>query len=230
MEKLLLAILAFALCLAVYGQQIGTVMLENIDVCINAPDYLCDSSTRIFGSQYVVELRAGQTPTNLIFVAQSTFTIPGYPGYFPRAEADLGYCGSAWVQVDIYNTNAGPTFEAAQGSGMTNAWAQSSIFMVSPLGGYCCDPPCGPPCPTGLTSLRLNGPYTPPKIGITLISSQKIQLDWPYGLGNYAVEQSHNLQPNNWTLITNVPTVYASSNLLTIPNPTNTTFFRLVSQ
>lgn len=229
MKTFLLTLLGLALCVGTRGQQLGTVILENLDVCVNAPDYLCDSSTRLFGPQYVVELRAGPTPTNLTAVAQSSFTISGYPGYFPRAEASVGYCGFVWLQVDIWNTNAGPTFEAARASGMINAWAQSVIYSALG-GGYCCEPPCTPECPSSLTSLRLNGPYSPPKIGITLISPQKIQLDWSYGLGNYAVEKSQNLQANSWTLVTNPPTVYASSNLLILPNPANTTFFRLIAQ
>jgi hypothetical protein len=232
MKRLLLALVVCSYS-AAFSQQVGTVMLQNLQGW-NAPDYLCDSSTRLFGPQYVAEMMAGPSPSNLTSVAQATFVLyqrsgAPLPGYYWGPEADLGYCGIAYIQINIWNTNAGPTFEAAQASALTNAWAQSAIFTVRP-GGYCCEPPCIPSPLYGLTSLRLNGPIQPPPIGITLLSTNSIQLDWPYGLGNYGVEQSHDLQPNSWSLITNVPTVYASSNLITIPNPTNTTFFRLVAK
>jgi hypothetical protein len=237
MSRLLLALVTCSYS-AAFGQDMGTVVFYNMDVFgLNAPDYLCDSSTRLFGPQFIAEMMAGPTPTNLISVAQATFTVILHnrqpplplPGYYLGPEAVLGYCGMAYIQVNIWNTNTGPTFEAARASGLTK-WAQSAIFTISPLGGYCCEPPCIPAAPYGLTSLRLNGPYSPPPIGITLISTNTIQLDWPYGLGNYGVQQSHDLQSNSWSFLTNIPTVYASSNLVTIPNPTNTTFFRLVAQ
>ena len=118
---------------------------------------------------------AGPTPSNLVSVAQATFTfytrsgpLPGY--YFNPQTPVLGYCGIAYIQINIWNTNAGPTFETAKASGLTNAWAQSAIFTVFP-GGYCCEPPCIPAPPYGLISLRLNGPISPPPIGINLLST-----------------------------------------------------------
>lgn len=228
MKKAILTLSVVGVCLAACGQ--GTLYLANYYGGVNAPDYLCDSSTRLSGPQYMAEMMAGQTPTNLIAVGQTYFN--SWPGYYDDGYGEtipVGFCGDGFAQINIWNTNAGLTFEAARASGLTNAWAQSSILTVR-AGGFCCDPPCVPFPLTGLTSLTLNGPYSPPKIGITLISAETIQLDWPYGLGNYAVEQSPNLLTNSWTLITNAPTVYYSSNLLTVAKSTNATFFRLVMQ
>jgi hypothetical protein len=232
MKKSLAILLATVSCLTVHAQ-FGTVLFRNVvgGAGGNAPDYLCDSTTRLVGSQYMAEMLAGRTPIDLKSVATTPFSST-WAGYFIGQTLELGWCGHAFIQINIWNTNTGSTFLEAQASGLTNAWAQSAILELPYLGGDCCEPPCTSQPLEGLTSLRLNGPYSPPKMGITLTSPQTIRLDWPYtyGLENFVVEQAPNLQTTNWSILTNKPTVNLSTNLLTIPAPTNTTFFRLVAQ
>jgi len=186
--------------------------------------------TRLAGPQYMVELRASFPDTNNFVSFGTTTFLEQYPGYFLGGAVTLNTCGSAFIQINIWNTNAGVSFEQAKASGLTNAWAQSGIIYVSPLGGWpCCDPPCGSPTLYGLTSLRLNGPYQPPQLIMT-ISGGKMQLSWPVGLGNFAVAQNLDLNTTNWTILSTVPSVTYSTNYISIPVPTTTTFFRLVSQ
>ncbi len=209
----------------------GTVNFSNYNSSnVNAPDYLCDSITRLSGPQYVAQLWAGADTNQLSPIALTSFSTFG-PGYFFGGSTYAGQCGYiVFAQVKIWNTNAGTTFELAQSSGLSNAWAQSSVFSVGPLGGYCCDPPCIPPDLVGLASLSLNGPYQPPQLGIMMSPTNALQLFWPYGVGNFAVEQNPDLHGTNWATLTNQPTVDASTNWLSLQAPTGTMFFRLVAQ
>ena len=222
----------FATLAAVVGYaQEGTVSFANVGNRLNAPDYASDSMTRLAGPQYMAELRASFPDTNNFVGFATTTFLEQFPGYFLGGEVTLNTCGSAFIQINIWNTNAGVSFEQAKASGLTNAWAQSGIIYVSPLGGWpCCDPPCVSPTLYGLTSLRLNGPYTPPQLDITVTGSGVIQLTWPFGIGNFVVAQNRDLQSTNWTILTNIPSTIISTNYVSIPPPRATTFFRLVSQ
>jgi hypothetical protein len=217
----------------------GDLLFANHGNGANVPDYLCDSMTKLSGPQYMAELMAGPTATNLTSIATTSFgtgsfsgyfnggvvTIPWYLGYPPNPSC---YC---FVQINIWNTNAGPNFEAAKASGRVNAWAQSAVSLTGPLGGIgCLVNPAPPPPPNGLTSLSLNGPNSPPQIGIALTSTNTLQLYWPVGVGSFIVEQNHDLALTYWTILTNTPTVISTTNLISIPQPTQPTFYRLISQ
>lgn len=206
----------------------GEVWFTNYGGNVNAPDYLCDSVTKLSGPQYMAELMTGPTATNLTSFATTPFRTGS--GYFNGGVVTVNQECACFVQVNVWNTNAGPSFDSAKASGRINAWAQSAVLLIWPLGGICCDPACIPAPPSGLTSLSLNGPNPAPQIGIFLTSSNDLQLYWPVSQWNFIIEQSHDLVLTNWTILTNTPIVISTTNCISIPQPTQRTFYRLVSQ
>ncbi len=188
----------------------------------------------------MAELMAGPTADNLTSLAKTPFLSEPYaPGYFDGGVVTVpwylcsppDYSCYCFVQINIWSTNAGPDLEAAKASGLINAWAQSAVLLLGPLGGAAClVNPAPPAALAGLNSLSLNGPNQPPQIGITLISPNTVQLYWPVGVGDFMVEQSQNLALTNWTILTNTPIAISTTNLISIPRPTQPTFYRLVSQ
>ena len=219
-----------ALLLSVAGA-IGQGQLWFSNVPARTPDYLCDSMTGLSGPQYMAELMAGPTATNLTSITNTPFLSEPWPaGYFNGQVVTVNQLCYCFVQINIWNTNAGPSFEAAKASGRVNAWAQSAVSLTGPLGGPCYVNPATPPAPAGLTSLSLNGPNPPPQIGIAHISSNTLQLYWPVSLWNFMLEQSQDLALTNWTILTNTPIVISTTNFISIPQPTQPTFYRLVLQ
>jgi hypothetical protein len=224
-------------CLACCAQ--GDLLFANHGNGANAPDYLCDAITRLSGPQYRAELMVGPTATNLTSFATTPFGTGAFAGYFSGGVVEiphyLGYPPNpecyCFVQINIWNTNAGPNFEAAKASGQVNAWAQAAVSLTGPLGGPVCFlNPAPPPPPSGLTSLSLNGPHPPPQVGIALASSNKLQLYWSVSPWNFMLEQSQDLPLSNWTILTTTPIMISTTNFIVIPLPTQPTFYRLVSQ
>jgi len=81
----------------------------------------------------------------------------------------------------------------------------------------------------GLSVYSLGTP-PPPPLSINPTSTNTLVLSWPTPNPAFAVQQSPALPASNWVTLTNVPMVVASTNEVTIPVPTGTVFYRLLSQ
>lgn len=114
--------------------------------------------TPLAGSQFQAELLAGNTPSNVTYTATTGFDIEGY--FFGPTAVIPGvpHGATAWVQIDVWNTASGATFELAQVSGLPDSWWQSSVFGVT-TGCSDCPPPSmpGPLSGLGNSPLYLNG-------------------------------------------------------------------------
>ncbi len=141
MTKLPFLLLATLLAsVASRGQ--GTVNFVNIypnsaNPIVNAPVYEADGATKCTGTQFVAELLGGPNASNLVSVATTGFGTGFAAGYFNGGLQRINSVPpgwTAWVQVDVWNTASGPTFQLAQASGLPNSWWQSSVFPIM-LGG-----------------------------------------------------------------------------------------------
>ena len=114
----------------------------------------------------MAELQAGPTESSLALIATTPFFTNGYYLGGDQTIDSVQGGGIAFIQVDVWNTATGTTFDQAQASGFGNAWAQSSVFSVhtgNPLG----TPPTPPRSLFGLTPLSLNaGPPMPAQLSI----------------------------------------------------------------
>jgi hypothetical protein len=140
----------------------GTVNFFNV----NAPVYLSDGTTPLNGPQYMAGLMAGPTANSLALIATTPFFTNGY--YLGGLQTINSVQGGdiAFIQVDVWNTATGTTFDQAQASGFGNAWAQSSVFTVQ-TGSNLSVPPIPPTSLFGLTPLSLNaGPPIPAQLSM----------------------------------------------------------------
>lgn len=62
------------------------------------------------------------------------------------------------------------------------------------------------------------------------VANASLILSWPTQSVSYAVQQSADITTPMWVTLTNAPVVAGSNNQITIPEPSGTRFFRLVSQ
>ena len=138
----------------------GTVVFGNIGVGLDAPVYLSDGTTPLNGPQYMAELLAGPTASSLALIATTPFWTNGY--YFDGTQNinSVQGGGIAFIQVNVWNTAPGSTFDQAQASGFGNAWAQSTVFSVQT--GNWGVPPTTPTILLGLTPLSLNAGHPMP--------------------------------------------------------------------
>jgi hypothetical protein len=168
MKALILLSLVVASAMGLHGQ--GTVLFANYSQQgqgVNAPVYESDGVTALSGSQFMAELLAGRSMNNLVSIATTGF-LTGGVGIFhagPETINSVPPGGTAWVQVDVWNTASGQTFAQAKASGLPNSWWQSSVFSVITAGGF-----QGPP-PTPLTGLGnspvyLNGVPEPSSLAV----------------------------------------------------------------
>jgi hypothetical protein len=125
-----------------------------------APDYLSDGKTKLGGPEFQAELMVGPSADNLAPIATASFDSGLLSGLFFGGSASIytvNCWGTAYMQLNVWNTNAGATFDAARASGLADAWGQSSIFTVIVYGGsVCCEPPCVPNNLLGIPSVALN--------------------------------------------------------------------------
>lgn len=229
-KQLPLSLLITSLSLTSFAQ--GTITFVNIGYGgSNAPDFLSDGTTKLAGPQFMAELMAGPTASSLASVATAPFLSGAAAGYFFGGELTINTVpcgGTVLVQINVWNTADGATFAAARASGLINAWAQSPVFPVAGLGGYCCDPPCAPAPLTGLPSLSLNGSTQPPPLNLILTSTNTLLFSWPAG-GSFILQQSRNMNATNWTALTNPPVTVGAESQITIFRPLENTFYRLVA-
>lgn len=81
---------------------------------------------------------------------------------------------------------------------------------------------------TGQPSLgvyRLDVPAPP--LGISTTQTNSVVLTWPAPTIAFAVQQTHDLNSNNWVTLTNTPDLVASMNQIVLPAPPQNTFYRL---
>jgi hypothetical protein len=94
---------------------------------------MADGVTPLSGPQFTAELLAGPNANSLLSIATTGFLTGSDVGYFVGGiETINGVAaqGTAWVNVRVWNTTAGPSFLQAQASGLPNSWWQSPIFSV----------------------------------------------------------------------------------------------------
>lgn len=137
MKKLLLNFV-FLGSWAIIAHAQGTVNFANIAggggvLNPNAPVYESDGVTLLSGPRYMAELLGGPFATSLASVATTTFLTGASAGYFLAGTQTIDSVApgaTAWVQVDVWNTASGTTFNQALASGLLNSWWQSPVFSV----------------------------------------------------------------------------------------------------
>ncbi len=90
---------------------------------------------------------------------------------------------------------------------------------------------------TMLCMLALSGnwwsplsPGSAPVLTIGLTSANTIEISWPAAASGFALQQSPDLQPGNWTTVTNVPAVIDGKSRLVLPLPSGHGFYRLIGR
>jgi hypothetical protein len=155
MKSLLVAFLCALACLAAHSQ--GTVRFANLGPGVNAPVYLSDQVTKASGSQFQAELFGGTSIDSMTPLSTLAFGVGAIAGYiqFPTTVEIPGVFPwqTAWVQVKVWNTVSGATFDQALASGLPDSWWASSVFSVVTGGGF-----QGPP-PAPLTGLGTSPVY-----------------------------------------------------------------------
>jgi hypothetical protein len=181
------------------------------------------------GAQYRIGLVAGPNANELAIVA-TTSIISSAPGYFiggPVTIPGVQAGNTATVQVVAWDASNGPTlFDALATGGFYGA---SPTFAV--VTGGAGVPPSVPAPLLGLTSFGfpLGGPRPPvppfymTRTGNTLIFS------WPFSVSQFSIQQSPDLNGNQWTTLTNLPTFTGTKNRIILPAPTQRMFYRLQS-
>ena len=145
----------------------GTVNFANIGGGLDAPVHLNDSTTELAGPQYVAGLLAGPNAGSLTLIATAPFVAAGYFVGGARTINSVEAGGIAFIQVDVWDTAIGATFDQARASGFGNAWAQSSVFSLQ-TGNPRSTPPTTPATLIGLEPMTLNaGPPMPAKLSIS---------------------------------------------------------------
>jgi len=155
MKKLLVAGWTLAQCVAAVAQ--GTVLFSNQDPASGTDFafYLADGTTKLSGSQFMAELLVGATPSlSLPAVAQVGFLTGANAGYFNGGVLSvpgLAPGSAAYVQIHVWNTATGASFNQAFASGLPNAFVQTPTLAIT-LGG-------NGTTPATLTTFNVDGPF-----------------------------------------------------------------------
>jgi hypothetical protein len=133
MKRVILISAMTNVLMTAHGQ--GTVVFANVYTggIPNAPVYESDGVTKLSGSQFMAELFAGPSVSSLAAIAMTGFATGSQAGYFFGGEQTINSVpggGTAWVQVDVWNTGSGATFPQAQASGLPDSWWQSPLFTA----------------------------------------------------------------------------------------------------
>jgi hypothetical protein len=154
----------------------GTVIFANVYTggSPHAPVYESDGVTPLSGSQFMAELFAGPSASSLATIAMTGFATGSQAGYFFGGEQTISSVpggGTAWVQVDVWNTGSGATFPQAQASGLPDSWWQSPVFMnltgnPNNFGGAGPSPPF-PLTGLGTSPVFLNSVPEPSTLGLS---------------------------------------------------------------
>jgi hypothetical protein len=139
---------------------------------VSAPVYQSDGVTKCSGPQFMAQLLAGPSADNLASIGTTGFLTGNGAGYFDGGEPAIptvGYGQLASIQIDVWNTTSGATFNQAKASGLPNSWWQSSVFTAwtsSPDGGV--PSPPGELIGLGNSPVYLNG--VPEPSTLTLVA------------------------------------------------------------
>jgi len=136
MKSFFISIFVLTFSLSSHGQ--GTLYFANYgSVGINAPVYLSDRVTPLAGLQFQAELLAGPSPTSMVPLAATAFWRGAAAGYYYYSVTggivvvpNVAPGQYAWVQVEVWNTASGASFDQALASGLPDSWWASSVFSV----------------------------------------------------------------------------------------------------
>jgi len=76
-------------------------------------------------------------------------------------------------------------------------------------------------------TLQLIPPITPPMLGISLTSSNGVQIYWPTSASGYVLQQSPNLSTTNWVNVTNTPSTNGATQSILVTPQAGSRFYRL---
>jgi PEP-CTERM motif len=143
MKKVVVNTLFATWCLSAVAQ--GTVNFINLNVPngLNAPVYHSDGVTPLSGAQFQAQLLGGPSSSNMVTIATAAFLQGSGAGYFDGGEQTISTVpggGTAWVEVEVWNTASGLTFAQAQASGLADSWWHSSVFTVQTGCPNCINP------------------------------------------------------------------------------------------
>ena len=132
MKSLLLSVYLTAISTSASAQ--GTVYFSNHVPGVDAPVYYSDRITQVSGSKFMAELLAGSTANSLAPIASTGFLTGNAAGYFNGGIQNVPIIASqlAWVQVQVWNTASGASFDQAVASGLPDSWWTSSVFSLHP--------------------------------------------------------------------------------------------------
>ncbi|MHB8524113.1 MAG: immunoglobulin domain-containing protein, partial [Limisphaerales bacterium] len=139
----------------------GDVVFSNIAMGINTPVFDVDGVTRLAGAGYLAQLYAGPTADSLTAVGPAvpflTGTLAGYWSVLPGSVRNIPTVAPgtlAFVQVRVWQSGTGITFEQASAAG--SKLGESPVLSVTTGGGGL--PPSPPSALTGLQSFTLASP------------------------------------------------------------------------
>ncbi len=211
--------------LSAFGQ--GVVNFCNLNPAgLNSPVYEMDGKTKLSGSDFFAELRAGPAANALSTVARTPMLTGEAAGYFQGGVVYLSTVAAgdpAFLQVAILR-DLPPGWI---GIDWPSLWAVSPVFSVATGGGG--RPPSLPASLLGLTPIILGAEVDPP-LGLYQSASNTIVLSWDRIYPLFGVEQSATLVPPNWTVATNVSVVVGGQYQVILARPEGMMFYRLVQQ
>lgn len=228
MKKLLMLLLAAVWSPAAFAQ--GTVLFANMAPGFQSPIHFSDGTTPV-GSDFTAELLAGPALNNMNSVCTANFNL----GYFYGGNVVISNVApgtAAWCVVQFWQTQLG-SFSNAYAASQADACGASAPFQVVLGGGGI------PPSPPAILS-RLSGAFTGhiaigeepvPGLGLHLSNTNAISLTWggfPNMDWRYLLQQSSDLNPDNWVTVTNAPDFDGSTLRVTVQPPKGPVFYRLV--
>jgi hypothetical protein len=166
------AVLSLLVACALSGYAQGLVQFSNLSISgggVNAPVFESDGVTKCSGQQFMAQLFAGAAPDNLASIATTGFLVGTAAGYFDGLAQTIPHVApgnTAWVQVAVWNTASGATFDQARVSGLPNSWWQSAVFTVVPGGGNVNPTPPSPLTGLGFSPVYLNSVPEPSALAV----------------------------------------------------------------
>jgi hypothetical protein len=155
MKKLILTVLVLLPLFDAFAQ--GILVFANYGGGVHAPVYESDGVTKLSGPQFQAELLAGPSLSGLTALATTPFYTGTLAGYFNGGQQTINgilWYNPAWVQVKVWSTASGTTFDQAQASGLPDSWWATSVFTVILGGGV-----VNPSPPAALTGLGVGPLY-----------------------------------------------------------------------
>jgi len=141
-------------------------------------------------------------------------------GYFFLRTVTLPVVGVILAQVRAWDTNYGSTYYEARDKGGEFGF---SNLILTDAGA----PPGVPGLLIGLQSFQLQ---RLPRLNIRSTAANTLLFSWPTNITAYALQQNGGFNTSNWATLPKPPVVVGSQNQVTIPNPSETRYYRLVSQ